>query len=430
MCSGAPVEVLAALEADVAALTAEPLEGASDGGLLDRSRRLVAARNRIDAALAATVRTAENRQAAEHDGLKNMRSWLGSHTRLAGPAIGSIARQGRAMEQLPAVQAAYLAGQLTADQVETIAEIVQPEHLDRARAQDVDLTVITDALISIATSQPHRALQAAVGTYLARLDPDGAEPDPTEERSLTLAQHPDGSWTLGGALDAVGGDRVATTLEAIAAAGRGEGDTRTRAQRHADALVQLCDLALSSGALPILRTVKPHVVVTINDRDLADPAPGHGTATTGTGAAISAARARWIACDSTVARVVMGPDSVPLDVGRTQRLIPPHLRRALDTRDRGCVFTGCTAPTWWCDAHHLLHWALGGETSLENSALLCERHHTKVHHGFRIERRPDGRWHTYRPDGTEITTGPPGTTLDGQRGHAGARAPGAGVLRP
>ncbi|HEV7213006.1 MAG TPA: endonuclease, partial [Blastococcus sp.] len=44
----------------------------------------------------------------------------------------------------------------------------------------------------------------------------------------------------------------------------------------------------------------------------------------------------------------------------------------------------------------------GGETSEENSGLLCERHHTKVHHGFRIQRDPDGRWHTYRPDGTEI----------------------------
>jgi hypothetical protein len=45
---------------------------------------------------------------------------------------------------------------------------------------------------------------------------------------------------------------------------------------------------------------------------------------------------------------------------------------------------------------------LGGETSLKNSALLCERHHTKVHHGFRVERDPGGRWRTWRPDGTEI----------------------------
>ena len=70
------------------------------------------------------------------------------------------------------------------------------------------------------------------------------------------------------------------------------------------------------------------------------------------------------------------------------------------------MFTGCGAPTHWCDVHHLLEWIDGGETSLANSALLCERHHTKVHHGFRVERQPDGRWRTWRPDGTEIRTGP------------------------
>jgi hypothetical protein len=52
--------------------------------------------------------------------------------------------------------------------------------------------------------------------------------------------------------------------------------------------------------------------------------------------------------------------------------------------------------------HHLLEWINGGPTSLDNSGLLCERHHTKVHHGYRITRDPDGRWHTHRPDGTEI----------------------------
>ena len=41
---------------------------------------------------------------------------------------------------------------------------------------------------------------------------------------------------------------------------------------------------------------------------------------------------------------------------------------------------------------------------MANSGLLCERHHTQVHHGYRIARQPDGRWHTYRPDGTEILT--------------------------
>ena len=39
-------------------------------------------------------------------------------------------------------------------------------------------------------------------------------------------------------------------------------------------------------------------------------------------------------------------------------------------------------------------------------ALPCERHHTKIHSGFRVERQPDGRWRTWRPDGTEILLGP------------------------
>ncbi|MGY1830089.1 HNH endonuclease signature motif containing protein [Geodermatophilus sp. SYSU D01180] len=104
---------------------------------------------------------------------------------------------------------------------------------------------------------------------------------------------------------------------------------------------------------------------------------------------------------------MFGPDGTPLDLGREQRLASRHIRRAAELRDGGCVFAGCGAPTWWCDVHHLIHWIDGGDTSLDNSALLCERHHTKVHHGFRVERQPTGTWRTYRPDGTEITTRPP-----------------------
>ena len=103
---------------------------------------------------------------------------------------------------------------------------------------------------------------------------------------------------------------------------------------------------------------------------------------------------------------MLGPDGAILDLGREYRVVTPHLRRAVEHRDRGCVFTGCEAPAHCCDVHHLLEWINGGETNLENSALLCERHHTKVHHDFRVERQPDGRWRTRRPDGTEILLPP------------------------
>ena len=144
------------------------------------------------------------------------------------------------------------------------------------------------------------------------------------------------------------------------------------------------------------------MIVTIPLTDLIDPDTGIGAGELGFGAAISAARARMLACDGNVTRIVIGPEGQPMDLGRKHRVVPPHLRRAVEVRDHHCVFAGCDAPHYWCDVHHLLHWCDDGETSLENSGLLCERHHTQVHHGFRIERDPDGRWHTYRPDGTEI----------------------------
>jgi Domain of unknown function (DUF222) len=406
MCSTGSRDALTSLEGDLEALTAQDLHGRSDAELLDRSRRLVAARNRLDAALAASVRRAENQQAAEHDGLKTMRSWLTTHTRLANPAVLAVVRQGRAIEVLPAVEAAYLAGRITADHVETIAEIVQPEHLDRAIAQHIDLGEVQTALLQIATTQPHRALQAAVGRYIDLLDPDGTEPDPTEQRSLTVVQHPDGMVAGGLTLDRHGGETVMTALEAHAAAGRTAGDTRTRAQRLADALVQICATALATGQTPRLRTVPAQLVVRIDEHDLVTPTTGPGAATTGTGALLSALQARRTACDSQVSRIVFGPDSVPRDLGRTQRVVSPAQRRALDTRDRSCVFAGCEAPNWWCEAHHVLEWVFDGPTDLDNLGLLCERHHTKVHHGFRVERQPDGTWHTFRPDGTEIVLGP------------------------
>ena len=79
-----------------------------------------------------------------------------------------------------------------------------------------------------------------------------------------------------------------------------------------------------------------------------------------------------------------GPDGSVLDVGRKTRTVPPAIRRALDHRDGGCRFPGCGLR--FCDAHHVKHWADGGETRLGNLVLLCRRHHRAVHEeGFGVE---------------------------------------------
>jgi hypothetical protein len=400
-----------ALEAAVDALLAEDVDGLSDAQRLDRVRAWARLQNKVAAGLTREVRAAESHQSAEHDGLKSMRSWLRTHTRIPDGAAKRLLDTGRALESLPAAEAAFAAGRIGAEQVTALAPIVSPKRLEQAAAAGVDLPAIEAELVGIAEQLSCQRLRAAVHFYTERLDPDGVEPDPTEGRSFTMSRLLEGRWHGVFDLDEVGGEKVATAIESIAAASRCAGDERTAAQRRGDALVQLCDLALASGQLPTLRTVKPHVIVTIDAEALTDAAPQPHAARTGMDAQLSAAKARWLACDSTVSRIVLGPDSLPVDLGRTHRVVPPHLRKAVVERDRSCVFAGCEAPSWWCDVHHLLEWINDGQTSLDNSALLCERHHTKIHHGYRVERDDDApfehRWRTYRPDGTEILLLPP-----------------------
>jgi hypothetical protein len=389
------------------ALAAEDVRRLGPRQQLDRITELLEARNRLDAQLARSVRAAELQQAPEDDGMASMRSWLRGHGRLGPAAAGQLVRNARVLDHLPVLASAFADGAVTAEQVAVVAPVAKEDRRTAALAQGVDLAEVDRALATIAAERAIQELTGVVHHYLSRLDPDGPEPDPTDERSLTLSKFSDGTVAVRGQLDAVGGEKLQAALEAITQADRPKGDLRTRAQRLADAMVQLADNRLASGDLPFLRTVKPAVVVTIPAADLLDAATGPAAATTGFGGLVSAATARMLACDGSITAVMVDGHGMPLNMGRTRRVVPPHLRKAVELRDRTCVFAGCSAPKYWCDVHHLQHWIVGGETSLENSALLCERHHTKVHHGFRVERDPGGRWRTFRPDDTEIVIGTP-----------------------
>jgi hypothetical protein len=108
--------------------------------------------------------------------------------------------------------------------------------------------------------------------------------------------------------------------------------------------------------------------------------------------------ARWASCDGEITRVVLGAGSRPLDVGRSQRVVPGYLRTVLNLRDGGCIIPGCDRPPGWCQAHHITHWADSGETSAENLALLCQKHHTELHLG---------RWTITVTDGVPRAAGVP-----------------------
>ncbi|UOY00525.1 HNH endonuclease signature motif containing protein [Blastococcus sp. PRF04-17] len=220
-----------------------------------------------------------------------------------------------------------------------------------------------------------------------------------------MARSSGGRVYTSGHLDPVGAETVHAALEAVMNGYRPAGDHRSHAERMGDALVELCRQSLNAGRLPEVRGQSPHVRVAI---DLLALCAHRGTPGFGElpfAGPISAETARRIACDAGVSRIIVGPNSLPLDVGREQRLFPVGIRRAIEQRDRHCVFAGCTAPPAWCDVHHVDHWAWGGETSCETGALVCEHHHTAVHEGgFRVVREAGtAAWHTYRPDGSEVT---------------------------
>lgn len=111
---------------------------------------------------------------------------------------------------------------------------------------------------------------------------------------------------------------------------------------------------------------------------------------------------RRLACDASITVVTEDQQGNPLNVGRKHRIVPPRLRRALWARDRGCTFPACKNKKF-VEAHHLKHWTDGGETSANNTVLLCSHHHRLVHEGaLQIRRLADGSLEFRRSNGQAI----------------------------
>lgn len=179
---------------------------------------------------------------------------------------------------------------------------------------------------------------------------------------------PEGAAVIDGALAA---------LSAPVTGPDGERDERSAPRRRADALIEAVRRGVSSpGEMP--KSDKAQVHVTIALSDLMGHG-AHGSGVTMTGQVLAPSVVRRMACDAGIIPVVLGGDGEILDMGRSVRLFTPGQRRAVWLRDQGCTYPGCTMPPQWCDAHHVDWWSRGGASDIDNAALLCQRHHTKVH---------------------------------------------------
>jgi hypothetical protein len=353
------------------------------------------------------VRAADRREAYRRDGAVSMKAWLRGSCRMAPAEATATVSTGRRLEQLPATAAAFADGAISATHARVVTRAMTPGRIAQAAEADIDLADTDRILADLARATTPADTARGVARWVAGVDPDGALDDAADtRRRFTMAPGLDGRVHLRGEMDAVGGEYLHTALAALMNGNRPAGDPRRHAERQADALVALAKGALDGGTLPDVRGERPHVRVTIDWMALCAERGAAGV----TGGRLDWAgpitpeTARRLACDAGVARIITGPDGLPLDVGRAQRTASAAIRRAVELRDGHCVFAGCDALPEWCDVHHVVHWAHGGPTSCDNGALLCERHHTSCHEGgFAVRREPGtGGWHTYRPDGTEV----------------------------
>jgi hypothetical protein len=207
---------------------------------------------------------------------------------------------------------------------------------------------------------------------------------------LSVFWNPDGSLELRGRLAPEDGALLLRALEAqrdqVWKEGRGSAEPRpARQASNAEALVAVADASLAHSGGGRSGGERYQIVVHADEQALKDD--GDGDCELADGSPLAPGTARRLACDASVVRN-----------GHRSRTIPSAIRRALRRRDRGCCFPGCENRRF-VDAHHVEHWAQGGETKLDNLLLLCRRHHRAVHEGgYTVDH--EGRFHY--PWGTEI----------------------------
>ncbi len=114
------------------------------------------------------------------------------------------------------------------------------------------------------------------------------------------------------------------------------------------------------------------MIVTVT---LDEPETRSGFATTSHGGLLSVPDALALAAEAEVIPVVLNDSGAVLSHGRARRTASTGQRLALVARDGGCTFPGCDRPPEWTQAHHIVHWAYGGATDIDNLTLVCGFHH-------------------------------------------------------
>jgi len=305
--------------------------------------------------------------------------------------------------RLPAVAAAFSEGSLDRRRVGVF--IFETIHLSIADARE-----IADRLLPDAPSMTTGRLRAAIQRLCLEADPANAAERyeaAEEQRRVIVQPSPDGTADLLG-LD-LPPDRVAEIrdrIEMIARDLRGTGETRTMDQLRADVYLDLLSGTIDSsdGRMPRRGTVD----LTVDLTTLAG-LDDHAGVLNGYGPVISDI-ARRVADEHQDAtwRFAVTDHGRTVATGVTSRRPTAAVRRAVEMRDRTCVFPGCRMPAVRSDLDHRIPVSEGGATTVAQLAPLCRKDHGLKHEfGWSYRRLPEGAYEWTSPLGRVTVVPPP-----------------------
>ncbi len=365
----------------------------SDQQLADEITLLAGQINAANYRLLKLIATFDERKAWIGGGtVRSCAHWLNWKCGIALGAAREKVRVAQCLPVLPLIDAAFATGEISYSKVRAMTRVATPEN--------------EDFLLMIAQHGTATHVEQVVRKYrnVNCANEDRAELEQAEDRKLVYYQDDDGSWVIHARLPAEAGSIVVKAIEAMATPELQENvpagtfqeaeeliaPRKTYCQIRADALVTMAEHFLATcgetGVWQGLRGAERCQVVLHVDIDTLrqhNDSMRHGPPRCDLDDKhwISAKTAKRLSCDASLVTVLENKHGQVLNIGRKSRIIPSSIKRALDQRDKTCRVPGC-CNSKYLDAHHIKHWADGGETSLDNLVHLCRHHHTQLHQGL------------------------------------------------
>ena len=369
-----PDVVLSDLDAVLDRVTGINLAGLGRAELRDVVCRLQTVQARVNAFTQTATAEADSACVQVDDSLARIGDAIALHSNAQARKVGYDLRLGRFLMKFPTLQAAAIDGILTTEHVRALRNI------HNTRTHDA-MHNAQDYLIDIARDGGWREFEITLGYWKLAFDPDGKEPqEQARKRGLDL-ERIDGMTRGRFELDPVDGAEFKNAIEDEAERLRRQdldsGTERTSRQRRADALVNLIrrGAGAKNPAKPLIHLVMSARVfedwVTTGTVDL-DVDDVDGRCETVDGTPIHPQRVMETLLRAEIRRLVLGPDNEILNLGRSARCYPPHLKAAIIAAARGrCATPGCHADTRWLQADHIHPWHHGGQTDTKNAQPMC-----------------------------------------------------------